>query len=179
MRGKINTPSELKIVGIDPGLKGAWAEVHFKGKKILGVRFGSFPTFKREVGLVKRSEYDLSGMLRVLNFPDAYEIYLEDVWAFPKDTPMTAFKFGKGVGIIQTCLTVHHGDDCFKAVVPQKWEGIMHLGITKKLTPKKRSEYRISEIFPELLEMTKSDGVYDAFLIAVYGYFKETGVIIR
>ncbi len=180
MRGKIKRYEnvQMKITGIDPGLSGAWCTVDFYNKRVIGATFGTFPKFKRRVGQTERSEYRLQGMLDVLKFPDSEVIYLEHVWAFPMDTPMTAFKFGKGLGIIETCLVANgYGD--YKTVPPITWEGIMHLGITKGLTPKTRSAYRVSEIFPELLEETKKDGVIDAFLIAVYGYFKESGVIIR
>lgn len=172
----------MTIMGIDPGLRGAICKVKFREAQIIGATWETYPTWQRQIGQSNRSEYSISEMLQVfkgmLDKDPPDRIYLEHVWGLPKDTPMTAFKFGKGLGILETCLHSNNRSD-YHLVPPLTWEGIMHLGISKKLTPKHRSEYKVSEIFPQMLEETKHDGIIDAFLIAVYGYFKESGVIIR
>lgn len=153
------------IVGIDPGAKGAMAIIH-ENEELEIIRFSKCSLFDGlEVDKIFRRDYSNS------------VIYMEKVHSMPWDTPVTAFSFGKNVGLIEA--TLRSGEGVINYVTPQTWQKELHLeriDIGKSKTPRAIKEARkrsyvvyAQKMFPKYKDIISLETA-DAVLIAQYGY---------
>jgi hypothetical protein len=90
------------------------------------------------------------------------DIIIENVWAFPGDSAMSAFKFGTNYGIWQGIFGAM--DLRWRKVTPQKWQ--KEFGPFSKI--KKERKNQLKEIAKGFYEKPTLQTA-DAILIAIWG----------
>ncbi len=149
----------MSVIGIDPGLEGAFA---------IFVEDGTYcvvdtPTITFEKHGKTRRAYEVTRIADALRALRA-EVFLELVNAQPKNATRAAFLMGRGVGmwegIIGTLgLPLHY-------VAPQSWKRHHRL----LGTDKQAARLKAQQLFPAAdLRRKKDVGRADALLIADYG----------
>lgn len=160
------------IIGIDPGLGGAFAAL-----------VGERPVFF-DVPIVrsgKRNEVSAAALaMELTKWEDEYgelRAVLELVGPMPRDSRVGAFKFGDTYGQIKAVLSVLAIP--YDLVRPQRWK--QDMGIAPK-SPKDASIGRAIQLYPRIasyLNLKKHHNRADALLIAEYGkrhIFTETTI---
>lgn len=165
----------MKILGIDPGLKGAL--VLFDG-----VNFESYamPLFNQ--GKKKDIHFQ---MVRVIlenleRLKGDFHIYLERAMSMGMGST-GAFNYGRGFAALEIAIQMTGLPVTY--VEPQKWAKVMHEGIHADLKPKAKSIIAIRRLFPKLVSQIPKaprsgkldEGVVDALLLAGYGYRMQKG----
>lgn len=152
--------SGIRIMGIDPGLRGAFVVLH-KGK----VEAVAMP--------VEGGEISFPLVQETLTALRPTEIFLERAVAFGMGTK-GAFSYGRGFAAIEIAIQLAKLRVTY--VEPGKWTKEIFQGIDKRLKPKERGKLSLKRLFPELIGKLPSDkkgnvheGVQDALLIAEYG----------
>lgn len=159
------------ILGIDPGLSGAFALITGGGA---GVFFECMPV--RMEGKDKEIDFD-----RV-------QAVLSQMWALSEGQmhvileramPMAmgskhAFNYGRGFAALELAIRV--GKFPVTYVEPSKWSKALLAGVDLELRPKSRSAVAFKRLFPHLVDtipMSKTgkihEGFVDALLIAEFG----------
>lgn len=156
------------ILGVDPGLHGAFALYNDAG---LPIHFYDMP-------LLSSGTLDIQGVAKLVRsikakMTDAsipLVAAVEQVTSRPRQNGQ--FSFGLYTGVLHGVLAAN--DIPFKLISPMMWKGAMGLraqdGDTKR-EAKDRSRLKAIEAFPELasqLNLKKHDGRAEALLIAVY-----------
>jgi len=151
------------IIGIDPGVSGAYAVFNAETD-----HWGTYrvPTFRKQVGKTKRQFMDLPAIVEHLH--DLIDItkngvvaYIEHVHSMPKQGVASTFSFGRNFGqwegmLNALCIPITY-------VVPQVWKRHYKLGSDKK------ESVKVAQLLtPKGLEITHH-GEAEAFLIAMYG----------
>ena len=143
----------MKVLGIDPGLKGALVFID-------GASVTIFDT------PVVSGDYNIVAMARIIRESAPDFAFIERVHSMPGQGVSSSFKFGVGYGIWKGILGALGVSTIY--VTPQEWKRKFSL-ISK---PKDESRLRAIEIFPELepeLRLKKDCDRADALLIAYYG----------
>ena len=170
---KENRNSKMRVLGIDPGLAGAF--VVFDGKE-----FASYAMPIVENGKDKFVEFD--GVHELLfNLSDVntdLHVFLERAVSFGMGTK-AAFNYGRGFAAVEIAIELLKMPVTY--VEPGKWTKEMHAGISGDLKPKAKSLIAVKRLFPKLVgQLPKGkkgkllDGPIDALLIAAYGLKKVT-----
>lgn len=163
-----------KILGIDPGLCGAFAITDGNG---------FVETYAMPVKAAGRDKWvDFDGVTRLLaDIKAAHGVmpaFLEKAVSFGMGTK-GAFNYGRGFEAV--VIALHLAEISVTQVEPNKWTKEMHEGTNADLRPKLRSAVAVERLFPKLvrsLPRTRPkggqpgkllDGPVDAFLIAAYG----------
>lgn len=151
--------AQMKIVGVDPGLKGGIAFIGNDGDS--------------EV-IPMASALDFGLFLRQHD-PD--HVYIEKAHAMPAQGTVSMFSYGKGVGkllgVIEFLMIP------YTEVTPQSWKKMALAGMDK--SDKKSSVTRAKQLYPHLSLRastacrTDSDGMAEALLIAWYGWTHGKG----
>jgi hypothetical protein len=158
-----------KVLGIDPGLEGAF--VLYDGKD-----FGSFKMPVRKIGKGTEIVFDeVHALLHaILEANGPVHVFLERAVSFGMGST-GAFNYGRGFAALEIALQLLEFPVTY--VEPHKWTKEMHAGISKDLKPKAKSLVAIERLFPKLVKAlprnTKGrllEGPVDALLIAGYGY---------
>lgn len=156
----------MRVVGIDPGLKGALVclESHGPGKRPV-VRVAE------PVPLVGK-QYDVPGMRQLLAAAEPDCVYLEQVGAFHGASSKSSFSFGMGFGLWLGLVAGLRLP--MVLVTAPKWMRVMHAGIAPSESTKKRSELACGRLLPALVlkpgkRRVSHDGLADAALVALYG----------
>lgn len=162
----------MVIVGIDPGLSGAFCfmKIDDASKQLCSIDFEKMPVIEREI--------DFQGLVKIFQYVfvnDAPAFFIEKVSAMPGQGVCSMFKFGRCVGAVQMLAAL--SDAPVIEVSPQKWQKEMHEGISRNSVkcPKNRSLIAAGRLFPKvnLLATERSrkahEGFVDALLIAEYG----------
>lgn len=149
----------MRIIGIDPGLRGAIAM--FDGTDLFVEDMPIVEADKRGNDL----NYDgLRDLFQVV-FAGADHAFIEHVGAMPKQGVSSMFKFGKVYGGV--IMAVSYAEIPRTFIAPTKWK--IELGLTSN---KERSRKRALECFPKyshLFARKKDDGRSEASLLARYG----------
>jgi hypothetical protein len=159
---------KVAILGIDPGLKGAF--VLFDGHAI---KHWPMPVLTNG----KDKEIDFNGIYNLLwsIYGDEWNlhIYLERAVAFAMGAK-GAFNYGRGYAALEIAISLLQIPVTY--VEPGKWTKVIHAGISADLKPKAKSLIAVKRLYPHLVDRlprTKKgallDGQVDAFLIAAYG----------
>lgn len=156
------------ILGVDPGLQGAFALYNDAG----------LPIHLYDMPVLSSGTLDVQGVARLVRsikarMTDAcipLVAAVEHVTSRPRQNGQ--FSFGLYTGVVHGVLAAN--DIPFKLISPMMWKGAMGLRARdgdSKREMKDRSRLKAIESFPELadrLNLKKHDGRAEALLIAVY-----------
>lgn len=153
-------------IGVDPGLTGAI--VVLEDKHVLAV--WDMPTRDIKVKNTQRKQIDGSKLYAItLALPKA-PVWIENVHSMPRDSHVSAFKFGHTVGTITACLELAGLQLTY--VAPQAWKTRMGLGADKQAAMAHASfMFGGDKHWP----LKKHHGRAEAAMIAAFGYYKTRG----
>lgn len=147
----------MKIIGIDPGKKGA---ICFLNTETSTATYLEIPY--RPDGLI-----DFKIINEAFLFAHQDHIYIEKVSGRDGWGAVQCFSFGANCGMIrQWCWDKPH-----TLIVPKTWQKIAHIG-TSAETAKLRSSQSFFRLNPNTNIKKSQDGIIDAFHIARYGLFQ-------
>jgi hypothetical protein len=158
----------LDILGIDPGLKGAFALLYNDGNKLTTYRV---PTTRSTYGRGLDLEWERlvqSDALKEI-YGNADAAFIERVSNRPREGGSSSFKFGKIVGGLHVMLLAWGYSPYY--VIPRRWK--VHFGLSRD---KQESVTLACKMFPDNIKDFYGprggalDGVAEAALIARYGY---------
>lgn len=164
------------VVGIDPGINGAFVAVN-------GKNLEAWPMPLAVEGKEKRIHFEaVVALLKEIGdrFGD-FSVFVE------KPTPFglgakSAFSYGRGYEALTIALELTKRPVTF--VEPGKWTKEMHEGISSDMKPKVKSFLAVKRLFPHLVAALPKkpkgglhDGMVDALLIAEYGYRRLAGSV--
>jgi crossover junction endodeoxyribonuclease RuvC len=165
-------------IGIDPGLSGAIAVYNTIRKVPMNVI--PMPVLKISKGKRDRNVIDLPGLIDIfenLKLYDPQIVVLEQVGPMPKDSPMTAFTFGEGYGLLRACIRFVLG--CRTELVPPPtWKRHLKVGKTNGDIMQ-----RADELFPLYGDRWRGprggfkDGNAEACMLALYGNMILAGTV--
>lgn len=154
------------VLGIDPGLKGAFV-------LIAGGAF-SFKTMPLEDGRV--SFEGVGSILKEMR-GSTIRVYLERAMPLAMGA-RHAFNYGRDFAALELSIKLARMPVVY--VEPQKWGKAMMEGVDARLKPKERAQIAVKRLFPEFISSIPSnrngklhEGVVDALLLAGYGKLKE------
>lgn len=145
----------MKLIGVDPGGKGAIAEIDVNEKI---VRWLDLPY--REDGVI--DDYLVNSLF---DLGSAHYIYLERVCAMKVWGVSNCFSFGRYFGLAQQMLSKYP----YELVEPKKWQKIFHGRVDSVMTAKDRTKSSFAKMNPNFGPIKSSHaGLVDAFGIAYY-----------
>jgi Holliday junction resolvasome RuvABC endonuclease subunit len=149
------------LCGIDPGAKGALAFIDARTGRLVAVY--ALPV--REVrGKTVVDEDQLLALLRT-HRPD--EVWIEDVFSSPQMGVVGAFSFGENKGHCKMAAKAVAGH--YETVSPAVWK--RDLACT---ADKNSSRRRARQLFPNDVQLLKSEAKCEAALIALYGLLSRS-----
>ncbi len=163
----------MKILGIDPGLKGG---IVILDTEALTATVFRMPVNEVKKGKKKKNVYDI---VRVFaSIPEGiYKSFMEQVGAMPGQGVSSTWRFAEGVGILKSAVYARTGE-LATPVTPQKWKKHFELTDDKNL-----SRDRAMELFPLAAPQWKTkrarildEGTTEAALIAAYGAITQCGI---
>lgn len=154
------------IIGVDPGLDGAFVMIRDGHPSLLASNPFSMPTIKTTKGKSKKRDYDIIRLVALaetlhLGIEEEITWVIEDVHAFPGQGVTGTFNFGRGKGLLEM-LPYTVKNSVVRYISPQRWKG--HFGLLK--TEKEAA----IELASKRGLKTKRSGEADAFLIALAYY---------
>ncbi|MFQ5510121.1 MAG: hypothetical protein ACE5FN_12435 [Leptospirillia bacterium] len=159
--------SSAPVMGIDPGVSGAIAELYPDGR----LYTYEMPVFTLVTAGRTRRHVNAVTLSQLLTDPFPAHVFVEQVGARPGERAGAAFAFGEGFGVIKGVTATLSLPVSF--VRPQVWKKA--LGITAN---KGQARQRATELFPgnaEDFARVKDDGKAEAALIAWYGVQQMKG----
>lgn len=159
----------MKIIGIDPGLKGGLAVI--EDSKVIEVCV--MPVYEQDNG---KNIIDIKLVSEFIKRHNPNKIYLEKVGAMKQQGVSSMFNFGVSYGALRACAIVLNYD--LEVVTPQKWKKTV-LGEEYDHTEKDGTIKFCMKQFPEtnLLATKRSkiahDGICDALCIGYYHFMKK------
>lgn len=160
----------MRIVGIDPGAKGA---VAFIDTDAAECGAWSLPVKKRLKASRATTELDANGLSWIIKtkIGPVDEVWIEDVHSLPSDGHVGAFSFGMNKGglvAVVELLGYKVDDGTLNYVHPSVWKPALHVSSDKSATKKvARLLFRECEI------ATSNEGKCEALLIALYGILQH------
>lgn len=151
----------MRIIGIDPGLKGAIAVVH----NGIIVALHDMPTEQYEVSGKMRKRIDPVGFRDIIIDAGPVDmVVLEKPTTRPGESPIAALSYGIGFGQMLGVLVALERP--WTIVLSQRWTGALGVGADK-------DEHRHAAMFrfpaaADLFKRKRDDGRADAALIAHY-----------
>ncbi|USN14540.1 ribonuclease H [Brevundimonas phage vB_BpoS-Papperlapapp] len=146
-----------RIIGIDPGKNGALALID---TEVWTVAITDMP---KEPGKGGKEAVSPAGVARLFDATAPDHVYIEDVWSSPQMGVVSAFNFGRNLGILE-------GASASRAMLtkvrPQEWKTL-----TKTPKDKNEARRRAMQVFPcayDLFSRVKDDGRAEAAMIAFY-----------
>ncbi|USN13843.1 ribonuclease H [Brevundimonas phage vB_BpoS-Kabachok] len=146
-----------RIIGIDPGKNGALALID---TEVWTVAITDMP---KEPGKGGKEAVSPAGVARLFDATAPDHVYIEDVWSSPQMGVVSAFNFGRNLGILE-------GASASRAMLtkvrPQEWKTL-----TKTPKDKNEARRRAMQVFPcayDLFARVKDDGRAEAAMIAFY-----------
>ena len=124
------------FVGIDPGIQGAITILDESGE-ILGN------------GPINPAQF-----IAIAHKYKVWNVIIEKQWGRPGDSPkrigVLLVDYGRIKGIFEAWKLIFTRFKInLSEITPQKWQGLMHRGISRKHGPKTRSDMAFAEHFPE------------------------------
>lgn len=161
----------MKVLGIDPGLKGALAVWNGHELEVYDVPIMPAKSRGNEVNLPA-----LADIVASLDVTQGFTaVYIERNNSRPQEGVSSARKGGMVEGVLLGCV-IMRCRNVFR-VTPQKWKKAMALNSNKNY-----SRTKATETFPgyyEYFERVKDDGRAEAALLAKYGYDIEIKSRVR
>ena len=155
----------MKVFGIDPGQKGAVAELSSNG----------VIEFMSPLAVTREKKLDSGAFARLIEdrMSGDVRVFVEEPQVFAMNGK-SAMTFGRMIGALESILAQYFVR--FEFVKPTAWTKELHEGLDRKYSAKARSEIAAGRLFPKqdfLIEGSRSkkphDGLIDAVLIAEYG----------
>lgn len=173
----------MKVLGIDPGLKGGFA--------FLGVEtsfIGRLPVAGLRRNRKDRFELDVLAFYRLLCAERPDTVVIENVGGIKGQGAGASFTFGETCGALraacQIYATTYELSDVFHKVSPVVWRarmGVRRICVQERVDVKEGSRRAATRLWPEhsaaWLDRKEDDGVAEALLIA--GYWKRFGANAR
>ena len=157
----------MRIVGIDPGLKGGITVLDFDTKQAIVYRM---PTEERKISGKKKIQnvYSIPKVFEAIPVCDG--VFMERVGAMPGQGVSSTWRFAEGYGLLKAAIYARTGHIA-TLVGPTTWKRHFELSDDKTL-----SRTRALELFPKAAPQWKTkrakildEGVTESALIAAYG----------
>lgn len=147
-----------RIVGCDPGNGGALAVIDTISWTL------SIEDMPIEPAKGGKNAVSPTGVARLMDAAQPDYVMIEDVWSSPQMGNVSAFSFGRSLGILEGACASR---TILSKVTPQLWKRATG-------TPKDKNEARrrAMQVFPcayDLFSRVKDDGRAEAALICFYG----------
>lgn len=152
-----------RILGIDPGVKGALALIDTADWTI------AITDMPLEVGVKGKEKVSARGLLDAIQAAKPEVAFLEEVFASPQMGVTSAFSFGDGYGCTRTAILAYNNCTLWP-IRPQVWKPAM-----KAPKDKKQATTRASQLVPTAHKLLFGprggafDGRAEAVLLALYG----------
>lgn len=164
----------MKVLGIDPGLKGGFA---FLGDKTLSI--GRLPVAGLKRNRKGRTELDVRAFYALLCDERPDTVVIENVGGIKGQGAGGAFTFGETCGALRAACQIYATNygllDVFHKVSPVVWRarmGVRRRCIEDRVDAKEGSRRVATRIWPEQsaawADRKEDDGVAEALLIAAY-----------
>lgn len=147
-----------RVLGIDPGVNGALAMIDTTDWTIC------VTDMPREPGKGGKNAVSPTGVARIFDVVCPDYVFIEDVWSSPQMGVVSAFSFGRNLGILE-------GAGASRAIMtkvrPQDWKAA-----TKTPKDKNEARRRAMQLFPccfDLFQRVKDDGRAESALLCFYG----------
>jgi len=161
------------VCGIDPGLRGGIAIVDVEDQVLLAAQ---------EMPLVKETKNSKNKILDVCKFQkfltdmQPESIVIERVASRPAQSSQSTFTFGRMYGAIESIVylqkcVVEQG--MFERVEPRVWKKAFGLSSDKGKSKESASKLLLIDDINLLNKISKSDGIAEAALIALYPFQRE------
>lgn len=170
----------IRVVGIDPGIKGAFCVLEISGTFKFGekqsvklITVQDFPLYKEVKSKIKnttRNRIDLKALALQLeiNLAGAKICLIEDVGKMPtKSDPLAAFAFGFSTGAVSALVA--QANIPLEKIRPDVWKA--QFGLTSDKSKSIALAKKLVPASAEFLTLTKHDGRAEAVLLA---YFAAT-----
>lgn len=147
-----------RILGIDPGVNGAIALID---TEVWTLAITDMP---REPGKGGKNAVSPTGVARIMDAVAPDYVVIEDVWSSPQMGVVSAFSFGRNLGILEGAAAARA---MLTKVRPQDWKAA-----TKTPKDKNEARRRAMQLFPcayELFARVKDDGRAESALLCFYG----------
>ncbi len=161
-------------IGIDPGVTGAFAAIRGSSCK-----FYDMPTIEVATGKKRRNDYDVQGVISILNEASrnaiTVTVAIERQQAMPDQGVSSTFKTGLGFGILIGVLSALELP--FELVAPVSWKKALMADMPKD---KGASIVKAKQLFPWLagdLSRKKDHARADALLIAEYARRRQLAIV--
>jgi crossover junction endodeoxyribonuclease RuvC len=151
------------IIGVDPGIKGAWAAYDFVEKRLIAAR--SMPVQKSPIDGKNHIDAKALGMWIDTYAHQTLFAVVEEPNAMPDEGVVSVFRFGHACGMVAGVLGALQIDTLF--FKPSVWK--MGMGLNNS---KDYSRERAMALVPEnkkLFSAKKDADKAEAFLLAVFG----------
>lgn len=154
--------SDEVILGIDPGLDGAFFFLDFKNQS--GVVF-DMPTFEIERGGKNKRDINISEVLYIVGYRKVIKAFIEISSSMPGQGVTSMHTSGIGYGILLCALTAK--DIPYEKVSARVWKKEFKLSKAKDASRAKISELlpRASHLFSRVMDHNRAESA----LIAIYG----------
>ncbi|AFU88314.1 Holliday junction resolvase [Caulobacter phage CcrColossus] len=147
-----------RILGIDPGVNGAIALIDTDDWSIC------ITDMPREPGKGGKNAVSPAGCARIFDATAPDYTFIEDVWSSPQMGVVSAFSFGRNLGILEGAAASR---SILTKVRPQDWKAA-----TKTPKDKNEARRRAMQLFPcayDLFKRVKDDGRAEAAILSFYG----------
>lgn len=147
-----------RFLGVDPGVNGALTMIDTDTWTM------AITDMPREPGKAGKNAVSPTGVSRIFDAVSPDFVFLEDVWSSPQMGVVSAFSFGRSLGILEGAGASR---SFLTKVRPQDWKAATR-------TPKDKNEARrrAMQLFPcayDLFTRVKDDGRAESALLCFYG----------
>lgn len=149
------------ILGIDPGLSGALVILDTYDVTLTVL---DMPTVELVKGGKKRRELQAALLVAMLQAHEIDEAAVERVGTRPGESPVAAFSFGRGCGVIEGALAALHIPTTFYQ--PREWQKAMGMAAGGGKDAARNRAMQLYPSFSSSFARVKDDGRADAALIA-------------
>lgn len=147
-----------RVLGIDPGNGGAIAMIDTETWTL------SITDMPLEPAAGGKNAVSPTGVARIIDTVQPDYVVIEDVWSSPQMGVVSAFSFGRGLGILEGACASR---SILTKVRPKVWKSATR---TPKAKPEARR--RAMQLLPcafDLFKRAKDDGRAEAALLTFYG----------
>ena len=148
----------MKILGIDPGHKGALCMIDTDRKEL---RVAAMPIIVEQRSEKNKTFVDGRRLHHILTEWDPALACIEDVFSMPHDGVVSAFSFGEGKGVLKGVLAAMEIDPFF--VSPNRWKNDL-----KTSSNKDHSKALARTLLPHCKKLLSSEGKCEAALITLW-----------
>ena len=146
------------IVGVDPGLHGAFAVIDAYSGDLVAVE--DMPVIGRHVNSAQ-----VAALLHGWSTIGDCRVVLEDVHSFPTDGHVGAFSFGRSKGVVEGCVGSAHMP--IALVSPARWKRDSGLRADKDAS--RQLATNTWPTWSDAFKRKKDDGRAEAALLALWG----------